>query len=130
MFTFHFFSETTFNEILSATFILMMTTAHLLRWENEARTTSNMKMYHPTDAPRLSWFLFVASAISMFFDKTFVNSIIVSSGNPQGMNNCITHICISYTRISFWLFYVCRLVIWLIIFWFDCFGKITLSQSL
>ena len=56
-------------------------------------------MYHPAAAPRLSWFLFVASAISMLFDKTFVNSIIVSSGNPQGMNYYTTHTCIIYTTI-------------------------------
>ena len=69
-----------------------------------------MKMYHPAAAPRLSWFLFVASAISMHFDKTFVNSIIVSSGNPQGMNHYITYNLTFIQGLNF------GLVIWLIIF--------------
>jgi hypothetical protein len=50
---------------------------HSMRKDNEAR--KNMKM----PSSRLNWFIFIAST-SVLFDKTFVNSLVVSSGNPSG----------------------------------------------
>ena len=48
-----------------------------MRKDNEAR--KSMKM----PSSRVNWFIFIAST-SVLFDKTFVNSLVVSSGSPSG----------------------------------------------